>query len=140
MTTGDIDVIRAQTGATALLSLQSDACRAVFGIDYQAHRAYGEQNELVMVNAPMLDFDPPDQRRNLPHAVRSLRDLLAADHKVYLHCTAGCNRAPLTALGYLSFVEMLMPGRGDRIHPRRPAGSRTVVGGLRRLPGRTWSR
>jgi predicted protein tyrosine phosphatase len=109
MTTGDIDVIRAQTGATALLSLQSDACRAVFGIDYQTHRAYGEQNELAMVNAPMLDFDPPDQRRNLPHAVHSLRDLLAADHKVYLHCTAGCNRAPLTALGYLTFVEMLVP-------------------------------
>jgi protein-tyrosine phosphatase len=41
--------------------------------------------------------------------VRCLRELLAAGHKVYLHCTAGCNRAPLTALGYLTFVEMQAP-------------------------------
>jgi len=106
MTEEDIDAIRADTGATALLSLQTDACRGVFGIDYDKLRVYGEQNELAMVNAPMLDFDPPDQRRNLPRAVSSLRDLLAAGHKVYLHCTAGLNRAPLTALGYLTFVEM----------------------------------
>ena len=51
----------------------------------------------------------------MPHAVHSLRDLLAADHKVYLHCTAGCNRAPLTALGYLTFVEMLVPARANEV-------------------------
>ena len=105
----DIDRIREETGATALLSLQSDACRAHFGIDYVEHRAHGERSAIAMVNAPMLDFDPPDQRRHLPQAVRFLRELLAAGHKVYLHCTAGCNRAPLTALGYLTFVEMQAP-------------------------------
>ena len=109
MTVEDIDRIRDETGATALLSLQSDACRAHFGIDYLEHRAHGERRELAMVNAPMLDFNPPDQRRHLPQAVRCLRELLAAGHKVYLHCTAGCNRAPLTALGYLTFVEMQAP-------------------------------
>ena len=65
MTADDIDVIHAETGGTALLSLQSDACRAHFGIDYAEMRAYAESRELAMVNAPMLDFDPPDQRRNL---------------------------------------------------------------------------
>ena len=106
MTVRDIDIVCAETGGTALLSLQSDACRAHFGIDYAEMRAYAESRELAMVAAPMLDFDPPDQRRNLPRAVRSLRDLLDADHVVYLHCTAGLNRAPLTVLGYLPFVEM----------------------------------
>src|SRR5512147_2514774 len=109
MTVEDIDRIREETGATALLSLQSDACRAHFDIDYLEHRAHGERRELAMVNAPMLDFDPPDQRRHLPQAVRCLRELLEAGQKVYLHCTAGCNRAPLTALGYLTFVEMQAP-------------------------------
>lgn len=109
ITAGDLEQIRVETGATAVLSLQSDQCREHFGIDYQQLRAHGEQKHLAMVNAPMLDFDPPDQRRNLPQAVRSLRDLLAAGHKVYLHCTAGCNRAPLTAIGYLTFIEMLSP-------------------------------
>ena len=106
MTPADIERIRDESGATALLSLQSDDCRRAFGIDWDALRAYGEKLDLPMVNAPMLDFDPPDQRRNLPRAVGCLRDLLAAGHHVYLYCTAGCNRAPLTALGYLTFVEM----------------------------------
>ena len=105
----DIDRIREEGGATALLSLQSDVCRRAFGIDWEELHVHGEQLGLAMVNAPMLDFDPPDQRRNLPRAVACLSDLLAADHRVYLHCTAGCNRAPLTALGYLTFVEMQLP-------------------------------
>ena len=68
MTPEDIDRIRDESGATALLSLQSDECRAALSIDYAAHRAHGEQHGVAMVNAPMLDFDPPDQRRNLPDA------------------------------------------------------------------------
>jgi hypothetical protein len=60
-----------------------------------------------MVNAPMRDFDPPDQRRNLPKAVRRLVGLLAAGHRVYVHCTAGINRGPLAVLSYLTFVEGL---------------------------------
>ena len=121
ITTHDIDRIRDQTGVTALLSLQSDECRKHFGIDYLEHRAHGARNALALVNAPMLDFDPPDQRRNLPLAVGTLCDLLAAGHKVYLHCTAGCNRAPLTALAYLAFVEMQAPeAAGARIREARP--------------------
>ena len=106
MTTDDVGRIRDGTGATALLSLQSSACHEAFGIDWDALRAHGEALDLAMVNAPMLDFDPPDQRRNLPQAVACLHDLLDAGHRVYLYCTAGCNRAPLTALGYFTFIEM----------------------------------
>jgi hypothetical protein len=106
MTGDDIARIRDEGEATALLSLQSDICRRAFGIDWEELRATGEALELAMVNAPMLDFDPPDQRRNLPRAVACLSNLLGAGHRVYLHCTAGANRAPLTALAYLTFVEM----------------------------------
>lgn len=109
MTEQDIEQIREDCKATALLSLQSDICRLAFGIDWEELRAQGERLDLAMVNAPMLDFNPPDQRRNLPRAVACLSDLLGAGHRVYLHCTAGCNRAPLTALGYLTFVEMQPP-------------------------------
>jgi predicted protein tyrosine phosphatase len=105
----DIERIISETGATAILSLQSDACRGAFAIDYATHRAYGEAAGLMMVNAPMLDFDPPDQRRNLPAAVRALTSLLAAERRVYVHCTAGCNRGPLAVLGYLAFVETMPP-------------------------------
>ncbi len=106
MTTADIGRIRDETAVTALLSLQSDACHEAFGIDWDAFRAHGELLDLAMVNAPMLDFDPPDQRRALPGAIGCLHDLLTAGHRVYLYCTAGENRAPLAALAYFTFVEM----------------------------------
>ena len=53
----------------------------------------------------MRDFDPADQRRALPAAVRALHGLLRQGHRVYVHCTAGINRAPLVVLTYLTLVE-----------------------------------
>lgn len=107
----DIERILGETKASAILSLQSDACRGAFAIDYETHRAYGEAAGVAMINAPMLDFDPPDQRRNLPAAVRALTSLLAGGHRVYVHCTAGINRSPLVLLGYLAFVETMDAGK-----------------------------
>lgn len=106
---GDLDRIQGETGATALLSLQTDACRAWVGADYAVLRRHGEAVGLVLENAPMNDFDPDDQRRRLPPAVVRLQGLLAARHRVYVHCTAGINRAPLTVLGYLALVEGVEP-------------------------------
>ncbi|MGZ9035191.1 MAG: dual specificity protein phosphatase family protein [Rhodospirillales bacterium] len=110
MALDDVERIIGDTGATAILSLQSDACRGAFAIDYATHRAYGEAAGVAMMNAPMLDFDPPDQRRTLPTAVRALTSLLVAEKRVYVHCTAGINRSPLVVLGYLAFVETMEPG------------------------------
>lgn len=121
MTTADIERLRAEAGVTALQSLQSDACRGHFGISYEDLRAFGETLQLAMVNTPMLDFDPADQRRNLPGAVRRLRELLAAGHTVYLHCTDGLTRSPLTALAYLTLVEELAPDQAfSLIRAARP--------------------
>ena len=119
----DIDRIRAETGATALLSLQCEECRARFGIDYGAHRRHGERLGLVLVSAPMRDFDLADQRRRLPDAVRVLHRLRAAGHRVYVHCTAGINRAPLVVLAYLAWVGGLDETKAlDVIRAGRPAG------------------
>ncbi len=107
MTTGDIDTIHHETGATALLSVQSDACRSALDIDYEEHRSHGRRTGVVLVNSPMRDFDPADQRRCLAQALASLHNLLRERHKVYVHCTAGINRSPLTVLAYLSFVEAM---------------------------------
>lgn len=109
MTNADIDRIRGDSGASALLSVQTDLCRDHFGIDYAAHVRHGRALGLAMANAPMRDFDPPDQRRHLPDAVRCLNALLAEGRRVYVHCTAGINRSALTVLAYLAFVEGLAP-------------------------------
>jgi hypothetical protein len=118
----DVDRIRDDAGAGALLSLQTDDCRAGLGIDGAALAAHAARRGLVAVNVPLPDFDPEAQRRGLPEAVRSLAALLAAGHRTYVHCTAGVNRGPLVVLGYLTFVEgMDDDGALALIHRARPA-------------------
>lgn len=109
MATADIDRIRESTRATALLSLQHGDCWAHFGIDYPRHREHGQRLGLAMVHVPMRDFDFLDQRHGLARAARVLHELVFTGHKVYVHCTAGINRAPLVVLGYLTFIEGLAP-------------------------------
>ena len=106
ITLDDFETIRRETGATAVLSLQSDQCRAHFAIDYARLVDCARTNNVALVNAPMLDFNIGDQRRRLPNAVRTLHNLLDSGHRVYVHCTAGLNRSPLTILGLFTFVEL----------------------------------
>ncbi len=109
MSRSDLGLIRQRSGVSAVLSVQHDECLEHFGIDYPDHVAHGRALGLAMHRVAMRDFDPPDQRRRLPNAVRALHHLLQGGHRVYVHCTAGINRAPLTVLGYLAFVETLPP-------------------------------
>ena len=64
-----------------------------------------------MTRVPIRDFDHGDQALMLPEAVRILALLTAMNFKVYVHCTAGINRATLTVLGYFTFVQ----ARDDKI-------------------------
>lgn len=105
MTLPDFDRIKAGTGVSALLSVQHQDCRDHFKLNYTEHVDYGAGIGLTLVNAPMRDFDPPDQRQHLAGAVLALHDLLVEGHRVYVHCTAGINRAPLTVLSLLTFME-----------------------------------
>lgn len=109
MTTRDIDRIRKGTGASALLSVQTHMCREAFNVDYDNHYRHAVKRGLAMDNAPMRDFDPFDQRCRLANAVCSLHRLLSQDHRVYVYCTAGLNRSPLTVLGYLTFLDQMTP-------------------------------
>lgn len=104
---GDLDVLQAEAGASALLSLQSDECLAKLGIDYPAYVRHGHALGLAMARVPLRDFDVDDQRRGLPDAVRALHQFLQQGGRVYVHCTAGLNRAPLVVSAYLLRVEGL---------------------------------
>ena len=63
----------------------------------------------------------PAQALMLPEAVRMLHLLLSMGKSVYVHCTAGINRATLTVVGYLTFVKgwQLDDARGH-VKARRP--------------------
>lgn len=122
MTAEDLERIREGSGASALLSVQSAECHAHLRIDVDDLLRHAVRARLVLVNVPMRDLDPPDQRRRLPDAVRALHRLLAGGHRTYVHCTAGINRSPLTVLGYLTFVEGMAVDEAMRlIRAGRPA-------------------
>ncbi len=105
MSPHDIDRIRDDTGATALLCLQHDECLAHFHVDLASNARRCAQRSLALVRSPIPDFDVDDMRRRLPEAVRALTRLLREGYRVYVHCTSGIGRSPLVVLGYLTFVE-----------------------------------
>jgi hypothetical protein len=101
----DLDALRVETRVSAVLSVQHDDCLAHQGIDYPGLVRHGRRLGLTMARCPLRDFDPADQRRGLPVAVRGLHELLRQGHRVYVLCTAGINRSPRVVLAYLTGVE-----------------------------------
>jgi hypothetical protein len=121
ITPADIGYLQAGTGAGAILSLQHDDCLAYWGIDYGLMQRQGVRLGLTMRRCPLRDFDIPDQRRRLPYAVAALARLRSEGRRIYVHCTAGLGRAPLTVLGYLTWMEGQPPAAViRRIHAARP--------------------
>ena len=102
---GDLDSLRLEARVSAILSVQHDECLEKHRIDYPRHVRHGRALGLAMERCPLRDFDPDDQRRGLPAAVRMLHDLLRQGHRVYVHCTAGINRSSLVVLTYLTLIE-----------------------------------
>jgi predicted protein tyrosine phosphatase len=109
MTVKDLQQIQAETGVTAMLSLQHDDCLRNWKIDYPTMKHSGIELGMIMARCPIRDFDIEDMRRQLPDAISCLARLLGAGHKVYLHCTAGLGRSPLVTLGYLTLVDNKTP-------------------------------
>ncbi|CAD7701724.1 unnamed protein product [Ostreobium quekettii] len=101
----DLDRMIDEAGVSAVLSVQSDLCLEALKIDWEDIRQHGVARGVLMARVPTRDFDHGDQSLMLPEAVRTLAVLLAFGGKVYVHCTAGINRASLTVLGYLTFVQ-----------------------------------
>jgi hypothetical protein len=121
MTPADLARIRAGAGVSAVLSLQHEECLAYWNIDYETMRRQGERLGLAMQRCPVRDFDIPNQRVRLPHAVAALSRLCMGGHRTYVHCTAGLGRAPLTVLAYLTWIEGQSPEGAIRlIHAARP--------------------
>jgi atypical dual specificity phosphatase len=121
MTPDDLKTIAHSARVSAVLSLQHNDCLARWGIDDALMRSTGSGQKLVMARCSIRDFDVADMRRCLPRAVAELAALRAQGHRIYVHCTAGLGRSPLTVLAYLVLVEGYSPERAIRlIHAARP--------------------
>jgi atypical dual specificity phosphatase len=92
-----------QAGISAVMNLQSDRDFVRLGIDWPALETTYHDLGLAPYRIPMVDFDEADIARLLPQAVHSLDRALDSGHRVYLHCTAGQERAPTTAVAWLAW-------------------------------------
>ena len=100
--TGVLDVRRlSQAGVGAVFNLQTEMDFAALGIHWPELEHLYVASDIAVYRVPMIDFDEADIARVLPQAVRSLDNALAAGHRVYLHCTAGRERSPTTAVAWL---------------------------------------
>ncbi|DBB11634.1 TPA: hypothetical protein ACH3X3_007018 [Trebouxia sp. C0006] len=117
----DIDRMVDEAGINAIICLQSDACFEAMQIDWPVVRQQAIQRGVIMTRVAVRDFDHNDQALMLPEAVRLLHLLVSSGKRVYVHCTAGINRATLTTVGYLTFVKGM--GLDDALHKVKTARS-----------------
>ncbi len=121
-----VDVTRLQQiGITAVLNLQTDNDFNRLRINWPELEHRYQQLGLVLNRVPIMDFNSDDLRQYLPIAVNTLSDLVNQSHNVYLHCTAGQERSPATAIAWLAwekgwpldqaldFVKNARPGNPD---------------------------
>jgi hypothetical protein len=99
-TVEDIQTLKQMLATTAILNLQADEDMRAIGLDFKPLEAHYRTSPLRFVRVPMLE-EQPVLREKLLLCIRTLDSLLAADHTVYLHGTAGIGRAPTVSIGYL---------------------------------------
>lgn len=105
----DLDRVRNEARATAVMSLQHDECLAYWNIDAVQMQTKASVLGLTFARCPIRDFDISDMQRQLPRAVALLASLQLDRNRTYVHCTAGMGRSPLVVLGYLTWVDGLHP-------------------------------
>jgi protein-tyrosine phosphatase len=94
-------------GVSAVLNLQTDDDFRYWGMDWGELEAHYARRGITVCRTPIRDFDRDALRETLPSSVQALAELLGNGHIVYLHCSAGVNRSPSTAIAYLHWVEGL---------------------------------
>ena len=108
-------------GISAVLSLQTDEDLAALGLSWNRLEEWYRAAAIAAHRLPIDDWSAQAMIARLDQAVQALDRLLAAGHTVYLHCTAGVNRSPSVALGYLRQVKKEPLGRAlRRITRSRP--------------------
>lgn len=97
----DLELLQGEEGVTAILSLQTDDDLRWLGLEVRPLEEACLRLGIVYRRAPVADMDSQELRARLADCARALDELLAAGHKVYLHCTAGAGRSPSVAIAWL---------------------------------------
>jgi protein-tyrosine phosphatase len=94
--------LRYECGVTGVVSVQTDFDLRAMGTNWPAMVALLRSGDVAeAVRVPITDFDEQALAGSLQAAVDAVRRMRGAGHETYVHCTAGLNRSPTVAIGYL---------------------------------------
>jgi protein-tyrosine phosphatase len=101
----DVEHLKQELDATTVLTLQTDADRRLYRLDWPGLlRAY-EREGIELVELPILDRDEEDLARRLPQAVHVLDELLHRGDQVLVHCNIGNGRSPTVVAAWLHWKQ-----------------------------------
>jgi atypical dual specificity phosphatase len=121
--TEDIAWLKYEFGISAVLSLQDDEDLAVNNLSLPDLRSAYHQHGVAFCRAPVTDFNCQSLAETLPQALTELQTFVQGGDVVFLHCNAGCNRAPTLAIAYLHVHHGLGLGEArDFVKARRACG------------------
>lgn len=94
-------------GVDALLSLQTEAEAAEYGLLPEVAARVAASLGMSLDRVPIPDMDPTALRQRLGTAVMRLDELLGQRRQVLLHCAAGVNRSPTVAAAWIAWRQSL---------------------------------
>jgi len=119
----DVAWLKQEFGISAVLSLQDAEDLATKSLSLPGLQTTYRQQQIEFRRAPVADFDCHSLALALPAALAELHALVRDGHTVFLHCNAGCNRAPTLAIAYLhAYHGMSLHAARDFVKARRPCG------------------
>ncbi len=119
----DVAWLRQEFGISAVFSLQDAEDLAVKGLSLPALETEYQQQQIAFRRVAVADFDCDSLDKALPHALDVMQSFAQTGQRIFLHCNAGCNRAPTVAIAYLHTQHaMTLHEARDYVKERRPCG------------------
>lgn len=119
----DIAWLKQEFGISAVLSLQDDEDLSLHRLSLPALQSAYQQHNVAFCRTPVADFDCQNLADALPEALKELHTFVQGGKIVFLHCNAGCNRAPTLAIAYLHVHHKLgLDEARDFLKAQRPCG------------------
>jgi len=119
----DIGWLKQEFNISAVFSLQDNDDLQAKGLTLHTLADECGRHRVEFRRAPVADFNCESLAIALPAALQELHALTQASHRTFLHCNAGCNRAPTLAIAYLHVHHnMTLEAARDFFKVRRPCG------------------
>jgi protein-tyrosine phosphatase len=111
-----------QRGINGLVSVQTDGDLGELGMSWALMWKFLMASGISCTRVPIQDFDDGALAKGLSQAVQAVHGLRGGGRITYLHCTAGINRSPTVAIGYLHrHTGLALDIAWDHVVERRPS-------------------